>query len=98
MALGFVVARFGLFLTLLSSQSASASEAHHSHWVSSVVGIGLLILGAAVILGALWNHRLFIRSLPQEDVPKLPMPWLTSLLAVLVAAIGLALAVYLMAA
>jgi putative membrane protein len=98
MALGFVVARFGLFLTLLSAQTVPPSEAHRSHWLSSLVGIGLLILGAGVILGALGNHRLFVRSLSPQDVPKLPMPWLTSLLAVSVAAIGLALAVYLMVA
>ena len=95
MALGFVVARFGLFLTLISAQSFPSSGMHHSHWLSSVVGIGLLLLGAGVILGALQNHRVYVRSLPAEDLPKLPMPWLTSLLAVSVSAVGLLLALYL---
>jgi putative membrane protein len=98
MALGFVVARFGLFLTLISAPTVATSGVHHSHWLSSVVGIGLLVLGAAVILGALANHRLFVRSLPAEDLPELPMPWLTSLLAVSVSAIGVVLAVYLVVA
>jgi inner membrane protein YidH len=98
MALGFVVARFGLFLTLISGPTASTPGAHHNHWLSNTVGIGLLVLGAGVILGALRNHQLFVRSLAPEDVPALPMPWLTSLLAVALSAIGLVLAVYLVVA
>ena len=98
MALGFVVARFGLFLTLISGPTVLSSEAHHTHWLSNTVGIALLILGAGVILGALRNHRFFLGSLAPEDVPELPVPWLTSLLAVAVSAIGFALAVYVAAA
>jgi putative membrane protein len=95
MAMGFVVARFGLFVTLISAAHDSPVEAYQSHWPSSVLGITLVILGAGTILGALRNHRLFVRSLPAEDIPRLSMPWLTSLLAGLVAAVGLLLAVYL---
>ena len=96
MALGFVVARFGLFLALVSGQAVSSPR--HSHWLSNLVGIGLLVLGAGVILGALKNHRLFVRSLPPQDVPELALPWLTSFLAVSVAGIGLLLSVYLVVA
>jgi len=92
MAFGFVVARFGLFLTLVF---ASASGPHHSHWLSSTVGIGLLVLGAAVTLGALHNHRLYVRSLPPQDTPGLAIPWLDSFLSVSVALVGLLLALYL---
>ena len=98
MALGFVVARFGLFLTLISASSVSPAGGHKSHWQSGALGIALVVLGAGVILGALQNHRLYIRSLPPDDVPKLPVPWLTSLLAGSVAAVGLLLAVYLVVA
>jgi len=95
MALGFVVARFGLFLTFVSASSVSPAGGHQSHWLSSALGIALVVLGAGTILGALQNHRLYVRSLPTEDIPKLSMPWLTPLLAGSVAAIGLLLAVYL---
>lgn len=98
MALGFVVARFGLFLTLMSASSVSPAGGQHSHWPSSALGIALVILGAGAILGALLNHRLYVRSLPTQDFPKLAMPWLTSFLAGLVAAVGLLLAVYLVMA
>ncbi len=95
MAMGFVVARFGLFVTLMSASGVTAAAGYQGHWPSSALGITLVILGAGTILGALQNHRLFIRSLPAEDIPRLAMPWLTSLLAGSVAAVGLLLAVYL---
>jgi putative membrane protein len=95
MALGFVVARFGLFLTLMSTSSVSPAGGHRSHWPSSVLGIVLVVLGAAAILGALQNHRLYVHSLPTEDLPQLSIPWLTPFLAGSVAAAGLLLAGYL---
>jgi putative membrane protein len=97
-AMGFVVARFGLFLALVSVSGGSAVGEHHSHWLSNALGIALVLLGAATILGALHNHRAYVRLLPAEDVPRLPMPWLTSFLALAAAAVGFLLAVYLIAA
>jgi putative membrane protein len=95
MALGFVVARFGLFLTLVSASGASAAASHQDHWLSSVLGIALVVLGAGTILGAMQNHRSYVRSLPAADLPKLPVPWLASFLAGAIAAAGFLLAVYL---
>ncbi len=94
-ALGFVVARFGLFLNMISASQATAAPMHRSHWPSSALGIALVILGVGSILAALHNHRVFVRTLPAEDVPKLPIPWLTSLFALVIVAIGFILAVYL---
>jgi len=95
MALGFVVARFGLFLALMSAPGAAPAAGHHGHWPSSVLGIALVVLGAGAILGALQNHQLYVRSLPIEDVPRLFIPWLTPFLAASVATVGLLLAAYL---
>lgn len=95
MALGFVVAKFGLFLTLLSASSASTAGQHQGHWLSNALGIALVILGAGSILVALQNHRGYVRSLPPEDVPKVAMPWLTPLLSSSIAVVGFLLAVYL---
>lgn len=94
-ALGFVVARFGLFLALLSTTSPSQAAAHPVHWPSNGIGIALVVLGALVILGALHNHRSYVRVLPPEDIPKAAVPWLTSFMAVSVALAGLVLAAYL---
>ncbi len=94
MAFGFVVARFGLILDLVSVSSLSGA-APHSHWLSELLGIVLVMLGAAVILGALCNHRLYVSSLPAEDIPNLRLPWLTSFLSVSLAIVGILLAGYL---
>ena len=95
MALGFVVARFGLFLTLLSASSGASTSEHRGHWSSSALGIALMVLGVGVILGALLNHRQYVRSLAADDVPRLAIPWLTPFLAATLAVIGLLLAGYL---
>ncbi|HXZ52823.1 MAG TPA: DUF202 domain-containing protein [Burkholderiales bacterium] len=97
-AMGFVVARFGLFLTLIAASRATPGAGHQSHWLSNTLGIALVVLGASTILGALHNHRAYIRLLPAEDLPRLPMPWLTSFLALAAAAVGFLLAIYLIAA
>jgi putative membrane protein len=94
MGLGFVVARFGLFLTVVAQSRPGAVEAH-THWESSVLGIALLVIGAVTILASLYNHRQLVRALPQDDVPQQPVPWLTTALSIAVAAVGIVLALYL---
>lgn len=96
MALGFVVARFGLFLSLMAISIAAPAELHPAHWPSSVLGIALVLTGSAVILGALRNHRVYISSLPTEDLPKLPIPGLSSFLSLSVAMVGILLSIYLL--
>src|SRR5580658_6266691 len=69
MGFGFVVARFGLFLELIAAQRAPAdSMRSHPHF-SNMVGIALVLLGAASILFAAFQHRRFVSSLPEEDRP-----------------------------
>ncbi|SNR97923.1 putative membrane protein [Methylobacillus rhizosphaerae] len=94
MALGFVVARFGLFLTLLAP--GAVSHLLSRQWLSDLLGIVLVLTGAIVILCAQYNHHRYVRSLPAEDVPQLAAPWLTTLLAFTVAFAGIVLAVDLM--
>lgn len=94
MALGFVVARFGLFLTLLAPGAVEHLLSHR--WVSDLLGIVLVLSGAAVILCAQYNHRRYIASLPPADVPRMALPWLPSVLSVTVALAGLLLAIDLM--
>ena len=99
MALGFVVARFGLFLTLLAAASGNAISSHtHAHWPSGALGTTLVLAGSAAILGALHNHRRYMRSLPREDIPALAIPWLISFLSLTVAMVGVLLSIYLIVA
>ncbi|HSN20797.1 MAG TPA: DUF202 domain-containing protein [Usitatibacter sp.] len=91
--LGFVVARFGLFLALVSPAPPAREAA--SHWHSNTLGITLVLIGAFAIFGAVRNHRHYVRELPAQDLPRAAMPGLTLLVALAIAVIGLLLAAYL---
>lgn len=95
--LGFVVARFGLVLNLIAMSNPGAAVGSHPHWPSNALGIALVAFGAASILGALYNHHAYVRTLPAEDLPQLPFPRLTSILCLSVAIAGFLLAAYLAA-
>jgi putative membrane protein len=90
-ALGFVVARFGLFLSLLSVTAPT----HAQHAWSGLLGVALVIAGSLAICGALYNHRRYVRTLPAADIPPIAMPWLTTALSLTIALCGLLLAAYL---
>lgn len=96
MAFGFVVARFGLFLRMLAgpqSQGTPAVELHHL--LSTAIGIALVLLGVAcMILGAI-QHTSFVRTLPAADVPRTHAAVYPITLCVVLAALGMVLAIYL---
>jgi putative membrane protein len=95
MALGFVVAKFGLFLSLLSASKPANNVLHPNNGLSNIFGITLVVIGVLITLGAQLNHHLYVRTLPPEDVPRLAIPWLASLLTVSIGLVGLLLASYL---
>lgn len=96
MALGFVVARFGLFLGIVSASLHLRTDGiTPNHRLSEAIGIALVVLGASSIAVALQNHRAYLRTLPREDIPQQPMPWLTSAMSASLAIIGILLAIYL---
>lgn len=96
MAFGFVVARFGLFLRLLSLQTGSNHVVSPTHNVfSNLVGIALVLIGVAcMVLGAI-QHGSYVRTLPPQDVPRSHGAIYPISLSLTLAALGLALAVYL---
>jgi putative membrane protein len=92
MAFGFVVARFGLFLRLLSMQQPETAG-HGDLGISSVVGIALALVGAAcMVLGAV-HHLSYVSTLPRADVPRSHEARYPIALAIFLAAVGLVLAV-----
>ena len=65
MAFGFVVARFGLFLRLLTATNGMAPGSS----VSPYLGAGLVALGAVASLVGAVRFRAFCRRLPARDLP-----------------------------
>lgn len=96
MGFGFVVARFGLFLSLLATQRMppAAPAVSPSHFSSSI-GIALVLLGAISMIFAAIQHRRFIMSLPAGGLPRLHNQAFPIVLALILGALGILLAVYL---
>jgi len=96
MGFGFVVARFGLFLSLLAAQRGlPTSTADASSHLSAALGITLVLLGAAANLFAAYQHRNFVLSLPVSDLPAATNRTFPLIVAAVLGVLGLALAFYL---
>jgi putative membrane protein len=92
MGLGFVVERFGLFLQMMTHEPLLASQRSFS----LALGVGLLLLGAAVALISARQFRQVLRNLDPAVVP--PGYW-TQVgvgLNVIIALIALILALHFM--
>lgn len=89
---GFLVARFGLFLAIAAQQTHQP----HPRWFSTVLGICFVLVGSTMIACAAWQQVRFCRELPVDQRPNnywmTFSVWMSGLMAVL----GTALAVYLL--
>ena len=94
-ALGFVVSRFGLFVQLLALQPQGAAPAAHAS-LSAGLGVAFVIVGTLAIVVAAIQHQRFVATLPQGDLPRGYSRAFAFVLSVLVSALGLALAGYLL--
>ena len=94
MAFGFVVARFGLFLEVVAVEVPRARVHTHSG-VSAALGILFVALGAAAPLVATFQHRRFIATLSERDLPAMYSSRVAVIFGLLTGVLGLALAVYL---
>ena len=94
MALGFVIARFGLFLQLLALQ-APGGRPPGPAWISAALGIAFVLAGALASLVATVQHRRFVSGLPQIDLPQSYSGAFGAAFGFFIAAVGLVLAVYL---
>jgi putative membrane protein len=91
MGFGFVIERFSLFLSVLRQQPESLNR----HVFSLVVGVMLILVGAIVAFASSMAFRRFVRALPPQDVPTGSWGPLGSTINIIVAAIGILLAGYL---
>ncbi|MBA2224828.1 MAG: DUF202 domain-containing protein [Thermogemmata sp.] len=63
--MGFVVARFGLFLQLVRAHPPSGEHSWYA-----LIGVTLALLGAAASGVATWQHARFCRHLPENELPE----------------------------
>jgi putative membrane protein len=96
-ALGFVVSRFGLFVRLLAAQSQPLSPTAHPS-LSAGLGVAFVIAGTLAIVASAVQHRRFVSTLPQSDLPPAYSSAFAIVLSFLVAALGVVLAGYLLMA
>ena len=92
MSLGFVVAKFGLWLRELASRLSSSMPSRGSGW-SGPVGMGMIAFGGALALLAAWRFHTVNR---QIDLGKVSVDrGLVGLIAVAMAALAVLMIAYL---
>lgn len=96
MGFGFVVARFGLFLRELAA--ARGAPLPEGRGESAWVGVGLVVLGVVVLVGAGWRHRRYVAALSAAGDAPAPGPLFALAVTAVLAAAGLILAAYLLGA
>lgn len=90
--LGFVVARFGLFLRLINAGHPEVLE----RGVSASLGVTLALGGAVITAIATVQFGLFVRGLQPEALPRPRLThYLSLVLGVLASGLGVVLALYL---
>jgi putative membrane protein len=96
MGFGFVIARFGLFLREIAL--ANQLTVHTPAWLAQVntfTGTGLIVLGILVLLLAVRNHQQTLERLHRGELV-FPSRWsLSVIVSLLLAALGMGLAIYL---
>ncbi len=94
MGFGFVVARFGLFLREIASVRGGQPIPHTG--LSLWIGTSLVLIGVAVNILAAIRQIQFTRGLPAASIPRPAWFGVVGIaLALVLAAIGLAMAIYL---
>jgi putative membrane protein len=97
MGFGFVVARFGLFLRATEAFHSLATPAPPLRGASQWVGITLVVLGVAVNGWAALAHRRVVARLDRGEPIRSSAGALGIVVALVLAALGLLLAAYLLA-
>ena len=94
MGFGFVVARFGLFLQQVQALHVVAPQ--KSYGLSLWFGTALIAAGIILNIFAGFHHLTLIRTLDSGEIPRSHPTAQALALALFLAAVGLAMAAYLM--
>jgi putative membrane protein len=92
MGFGFVVARFGIFLQVMQvSRGATAPESHgFSRWVGTM----FVLVGVAVSAFSTWRHLRRVGEMNRGQVGPRNPSYEAVILAVFLALVGIAVALY----
>jgi putative membrane protein len=96
MGIGFAVSRFGLFLRQIAAVESHHPVSYRTTGLSLWSGVALVALGVVVTLGAALRHVQLIHQLSSGTWKPGKVSRDALLLGLVLAAIGIALAVYLM--
>lgn len=96
MGLGFVIAKFGLFVHIMSLQLPS-EHVRPVSGLSAVLGIFFVLTGAVVTLVATIQHRRFVAALSDSDIPRNYSTAFATGFGIFMSILGIVLAVYLVA-
>ncbi|HSD53160.1 MAG TPA: DUF202 domain-containing protein [Burkholderiales bacterium] len=91
MGLGFVVARFGVFLAALQGKAAPSG-----HGVSAWIGIAFVVLATLALAVATRQYVRFLHSLGTREIPRGYGTWLPTVTALALSVAGGLLALYLL--
>lgn len=93
MGFGFVIARFGLFLERLALLEPGATASHQG--LSIWFGTAMIIMGVAMNGFSAWHHVRLVKQLSQGETSFTQPSKSAITVAIILAIIGLALAIYL---
>ncbi len=92
--LGFIISRFGLFIQLLVLQPQLTAP-HANAMISTLLGISFVLVGTILIAIAAIQHKRFVKTLTDDQLPNTYVNKLAYLLAMVIASLGILLAIYL---
>ena len=90
--LGFLVAKFGIFLRLVNPTSVHPQLS----MFSSIIGIGLSLLGSVMIAVAAGEHRCFCHTLCDAELPPNYSRRFGVICSMVMAGMGMLLSLYLL--
>jgi putative membrane protein len=93
MGFGFVIERFSLFISVMRREAEHPTR----HYVSLLLGVFLILVGAGVALASGRGYRRFLKELPNRDVSSGFLVSLGAIINFVIAALGITLAAYLLA-
>lgn len=92
MGFGFVIERFGLYLRIMAPGMVSPQE----EWLSFLVGLAFVLLGALTALLSAKQYYVTLKSLGPEEIPAGYRVHLATWLNLVVAILGFLLLLYLL--